>query len=253
MLPMVRRNKTKDILKEKKNVTVTELSEKFKVTEETIRKDLKLLEQEGFLVKTYGGAFVQEGTLNDITVSIRKESYQENKILIAQQAIKLIDNGDSVFLDSSTTAYQIALALKNKRITVATNSLLICDCLSSANNVDLVMTGGILSRPHMSFIGKDAANTIGRYYFDKAFLSCRSVSLEHGITDSNDEIAEVRRLVLSRAHGVFLVVDHTKFNKTSFVNIGGLQQVSAIITDKPLEKKWKDHLDSKNIKVFVPE
>ena len=69
MLPMVRRNKTKDILKEKKNVTVTELSEKFKVTEETIRKDLKLLEQEGFLVKPYGGAVVQEGTLNDITVS----------------------------------------------------------------------------------------------------------------------------------------------------------------------------------------
>ena len=253
MIPASRRTAIKDYIIEKKSITVTELSGIFNVTDETIRKDLKFLEEQGVLVKTYGGAFIQEGTLNDINVSVRVDNYKENKALIAQEAIKLINNGDSVIFDSSTTTYQIAMAAKDKRISVVTNSLLIGNCLVPNENIKLFSIGGELSRTHMCFFGKDTENTIKKYYADKAFVSCRSLDIEHGITDSNDDIAEIRRIILNHAKEIYLVVDHTKFNKASFVKVGNFEQITGLITDQPLDEQWLDFLNSKKIKVFVPE
>lgn len=252
MLAASRRSSIKELLTEKKSVTVSELSELFEVTDETIRKDLKSLEQQGFLVKTYGGAFIQEGTLNDIIISVRSGAFVESKAIIGHLASKLISNGDSVFLDCSTTAYHIALAVRNMRITVVTNSLTIGNCLASIKDIHLIVIGGNLNRTHMSFNGRDAQHAIERYHLDKAFISCRSVSMEHGITDSNDEVAEIRSLILDHANEVYLIADHTKFNKTSFVNIGSFERISGVITDLPLDMRWKDFLQAKTIAVYAP-
>ena len=104
MLAVARKTQIKDILLEKKSVTVVELSKRFSVTEETIRKDLQQLENEGFLSRTYGGAFIQDGALNDIDLTLRETAYVESKEAIADKCAELIHHGDSVFLDASTTA-----------------------------------------------------------------------------------------------------------------------------------------------------
>ena len=142
MLAVTRKTKIKEIILERKSITVLELAKRFSVTEETIRRDFKQLEDEGFLTRTYGGAFIQDGVANNIDLTIRETAYTENKQNIAEKCQNIINNGDSIFLDSSTTALQIAKAIKNMRLTVSSNSLLIINELCEKENIHLVTLGG---------------------------------------------------------------------------------------------------------------
>ncbi len=253
MLAVSRRNAIMDLLTEKKNVTVIELAGMFEVTDETIRRDLKFLEQQGLLVKTHGGAFIQDSSTNDVNISIRDGAYVDCKEKIAQEALELIQNGDSIFLDCSTTSFHVASAVKNKRITVITNSLKISQILSEFDNIRLIVTGGVLNRTHMCYVGQNTIQSLNNYYVDKAFISCRSLSMQHGITDSNESIAEIRSLMLNHAGTVYLIADHTKFDKTSFVNIGTFQKIAGVISDSPLSCEWIEYLNSCNVNCYFPE
>ncbi|MEG1820465.1 MAG: DeoR/GlpR family DNA-binding transcription regulator, partial [Oscillospiraceae bacterium] len=220
--------------------------------DETIRRDLKLLEQQGLLVKTHGGAFIQDGATNDINISIRDGAFLDSKAKIAQEATRLIHNGDSIFLDCSTTSFHIGNAVRNKRITVITNSLKISSVLASYDNIRLIVMGGVLNRTHMCYVGQGTLQNLSNYFVDKAFISCRSLSIQHGITDSNENMAEVRSLILNHASSVYLVADYTKFGKTSFVSIGSFQKLTGLITDKPLSEEWIDCLNANNVLYYFP-
>lgn len=246
MLAVTRKNKIKDILNEKKSITVTELSKTFDVTEETIRRDLKFLEDEGFLTRTYGGAFIQSGVENNVTLELRKVAYTKSKDVIAKQCHKLIHNGDSIFLDASTTALFIAQAISNMRLTVVTNSLLIIDQLTDLDNIRLVCVGGTLSRDHKAFQGNTAIQTLNTLYLDKTFMSCRSVSMEHGVTDSSEGMAMIRQKLLKRSNEIYLIADYSKFDKTSFIHICDFEDLTGVVTDKVLNQTWKTFLAKKN-------
>lgn len=253
MLPIARRNSIKDIITEKKSVTVTELTKMFNVTDETIRRDLKLLEEQGFLVKTHGGAFIQDGVENDIDISIRGCAFLDSKIKIAQIAMKLINNGDSIFLDCSTTSLQIAKAVVNMRLTVITNSIFIINQLSAYENIRLIAIGGTLNKTHMCFTGKSAIQTLKNYFVDKAFISCRSLSIKHGITDSNEAISEIRSLLLNQSNNIYLVADYSKFNKTSFISIGKFSDITGVIVDQSLNEEWQNVLSKNHVELYFPQ
>lgn len=250
MLAVTRKNKIKDLITEKKSVTVSELAALFSVTEETIRRDLKLLEDEGFLTRTYGGAFIQDGVQNEISMSIRETAYVESKETIAKKCLDLIHNGDSIFIDVSTTALFIAEAVQNMRITVLTNSLKVTNLLANCENIRLITIGGIYSPTYMSFLGRSTLNALDSFYVDKAFISCRSLSLQHGITDSNEQVSEVRQKIIQRSNKVYLVADYSKFNKTSFISICGFEDITGIVTDKPLSSEWKEMLAQQDVGLF---
>lgn len=246
MLAVTRKNKIKDILMERKSITVTELSKTFDVTEETIRRDLKFLEDEGFLTRTYGGAFIQSGVENNVNLELREVAYTKSKDSIAKECRKLIHNGDSIFLDPSTTALFIARAICDMRLTVVTNSLLIIDQLSEFDNIRLVCVGGTLSRDHKAFQGNSTLQALDGLYMDKAFMSCRSLSMEHGITDSSEGMAMIRQKLLHRSNEIYVIADYSKFDKTSFIHICDFDDLTGIITDKVLTQDWKDFLIKKN-------
>ena len=233
MLAIERRACIKETIQEQKSVAVSDLARRFDVTEETIRRDLKVLESQGVLTRTYGGAFIQGGAINEVDVTLRETSYVDAKRQIAAQCLQLIRNGDSIFLDSSTTALEIARAIRDMRLTVLTNSLLIADVLSHSESIRLQVIGGVLQPQSMSFLGEAALAALAPYYVDSAFVSCRSVSLDRGITDSNEQSAAFRR-----AGRVYLVADHTKFGQTSFVQICGFDALAGIVTDQPLSAPW---------------
>jgi DeoR/GlpR family transcriptional regulator of sugar metabolism len=238
---------------EKKSVTVSELSKLFSVTEETVRRDLKELEDEGVLTRTYGGAFIQDGVQNDIDVNIRETLYVTNKQKIATKCAASIHHGDSIFLDASTTSLFIASKIRDKRVTVITNSLKVANTLAEAESVRLILTGGMLSPQSMSFLGRSTLSSMQSFFVDKAFISCRSVSMDHGITDSNEQQAEVRQLVIKRTNKAYLVVDYTKFNKTSFTSICDFDEIDAVVVDKRLDDTWRDFLTEKNIEILECE
>lgn len=247
MLPIARRNKIKELIIEKKSVTVAELSNFFDVTEETVRRDLQMLEDEGFLTRIYGGAYISDGVQNDVDVNLREYIHVEGKEKIAAKCVDFIKNGDSIFLDASTTSLFIAGKLQDKRITVVTNSTKIINALADNSNVHLVVIGGALAQSSMSMLGRNAELNMRNYFFDTAFISCRSISMQHGITDSNEQQAEIRNIAVEHANNVFLVADYTKFDRTSFASICSFDCINTIVSDRKLSPEWHEFLQSHNI------
>lgn len=244
MIAAVRRQKIREIVAEKKSATVAELARRFSVTEETIRRDLKLLEQEGFLMRSYGGAFIADGVDNLVEVDIRTGVYVDSKATIAARCLPFIENGDTIFLDNSTTAYHIAKLLDNRRVTVLTNSLLTIDLLAENKDVHLVAIGGDYAPTERAFYGNIAVSVLGRYFVDKAFVSCRSLSIDNGITDSTDRWTSVRRVALAHSGEVYCIADFSKFDHTSYAHLCDYDEVNYVITDKPLREEWHERLSA---------
>ena len=250
MLAVTRKAQIKDIMLEKKSVTVTELSKRFSVTEETIRKDLQQLENEGFLSRTYGGAFIQDGVINDIDLTLRETACIESKEAIAEKCSELIHHGDTIFLDASTTATFVAKKIKGMRLTVVTNSLMVIDQLKDCDTIHLVGIGGTYTAKSRAFNGRAAVQGLKEYFLDQTFMSCRSLSMQHGITDSNEDIALIRQTLLHSSNSIYLIADKSKFDKTSFVHICDYEPIYGIISDYHFSSEWKSFLERKNVNIY---
>jgi DeoR/GlpR family transcriptional regulator of sugar metabolism len=250
LLPAARKNKIKQLILEKKNITVAELSEIFSVSEETIRRDLKLLEDSGFIERTHGGAVLAERVLSSVSSNDLKTVFVESKRVMANLVRPLIKQGDCIFLDSSTTAYYVSDELKDFQLTVVTNSLDILTHLSKHENIKLIAIGGTFLKKRRCFVGRNALRMLQDIYFDVVLFSCRTLSLNYGITDSDEDEAEVKRVASERTKRLILLADHSKFNKASFTRICDLDRINCLITDKPLDSKWTEYLNSKKIEYF---
>ena len=247
VLPITRKNKIKELITEKKSVTVSELTNLFNVTDETIRRDLQQLEKEGFLYRAYGGAYISEGVENDVDVNIREHIHIEGKQKIANSCIKFIKNGDSIFLDSSTTSLGIASLLKGFKLTVTTNSIKIANKLYEFEDINVVLIGGKITHPSMSCLGRIAESNLKNYFFDICFTSCRALNMNHGITDSNELQAEIRKLAIEHANKTFLVADYTKFDRTAFTRICDFSKINTIVVDNELSEEWREFLKTENV------
>lgn len=250
MLSVSRRSIIKEILMEENSVSVSRLAKKFDVTEETIRRDLKALESDGFLKRTYGGAFVENNVHKDAPINVRKTINFKEKNKIVKKAAEFINSGDSVFIDFSTTALFLSKYIAGKEITVLTNSLYVANTLSDAANIELIVIGGTYTKKCNAFLGNTAMETIAKYYVDKVFMSCRYLSIENGLTDYNEEYASFHRYMLTRGKEIFLLADHAKFDKTSFVNIGNFDKIDTLITDKLVLEDWHIFLSRSQIKLI---
>ncbi len=251
MLMVTRLGKIKEIVQEKKSVTVSELSELFHVTPETIRRDLKTLEDDGVLKKTYGGAYLEDGVSNEVNYSIKENILVENKQLIAEHCRPFISNGDTIFLDASTTVNCICDVIAGMRLTVLTNSLKVLNKLADSKDFSLISIGGYLSPKSMSFVGVSAMQNMGNYYVDKAFISCEALSMQSGLTDSNEDQAKIRQIAIQRSKETYVLADHTKFDKSCFQNINNFEGIDCIIVDEAPSREWYDFLRQRNVRLLA--
>lgn len=248
MLAVERRHAIFEILEEKGSVTVIELSQKFDVSEETVRRDLTKMESRGQLQKTYGGAFLNSGMHLEVPVDMRVNTYVEGKNLIGVVCAGLIHSGDTIFLDASTTAVHIAEnILDKKNLIVITNALKVAETLARAPDVKTICTGGTLRPSALTLVGKAAETAISNYFADKAFICCDGVHRVHGVTDANEKEAEVRKQMIAQAESSILVVDATKFDKTSFVHMADFEQFDVLVTDKPLSEEWQSTMRESDV------
>ena len=154
MLALERRNQILEKLQIEKRVVVSELSQLYKVSEETIRRDLDKLEKEGLAIKSYGGAVINEDVSIDLPFNVRKNQNVTGKQRMAELAASLVKDGDHIFLDASTTAVFIAKALKEReRLTVITNSLEILLELADVSGWNIISTGGVMQEGYLAFLG----------------------------------------------------------------------------------------------------
>ena len=250
MLAITRRKIIKELLQEHKSVTITDLSSRMDVTKETIRRDLRAMEKDGELIRTHGGAYILEGVQNDIDISTRQDLKTTEKEILAEKCDSLIQSGDIIYLDNSTTAWFIARKISNRKLTVLTSSLEIANILQTSATIRLFLIGGEFSPKTKSFIGDSAIRNLQNYFLDKAFISCRSVSMEFGVTDTNDNDAMLHKIALSHAKQTFLVVDHSKLDYASFSHVANLDQLDGIILDKEFTPQWKACLSQNNVAFY---
>lgn len=248
MLAIERRQAILEKLRVKGSVIVSDLAKEFSVSEETIRRDLTHMANEGLIEKTYGGAYIVEGMHRVLPVDVRAHAWVEGKKKIAAYAASLIQNGDTIFLDCSTTVLYIAERILSRRNVVAiTNSIRTAEMLAKSDGIRVVLTGGTLRQSTLSTVGRIAESEIAQYFADKAIVSCDGLHLTRGVTDSNEEEAEIRRTMVQQAANVILVADATKFDRTSFVYMGGFEQFDCLVTDRDLDERWLSVLGERGV------
>jgi DeoR/GlpR family transcriptional regulator of sugar metabolism len=252
MLAIERRNKILTILQKENRVLVSDLSKAFDVTEETIRRDLEKLEQEGFAKKTYGGAIATENAYTDQPFTVRKTSNVLKKQAIAEIVASIVQDGDHIMLDSSSTSGYIAKQLKNKKnLTIITNSVEILLDTSEITGWKVISTGGLLREGSLSLLGHQAEQVVSNYHVDKAIISCKGVDLERGISDSTELEAYIKQQMIASANTTILAVDSSKLEKTSFIKICDLGKVDVIVTDEVPDEKWNEVLATKNVELIT--
>ncbi|SMC17036.1 transcriptional regulator, DeoR family [Clostridium acidisoli DSM 12555] len=242
-----------NILKAKGKVKVKELSVKFDVTEDCIRKDLKVLESQGNLKRTYGGAVQIRESSNAYDMQERSEIDVSNKTIIAEKAFNIITDRETIFLDISTTNILLAklLAESNKRVTVVTNMLEILNILSKQNNISVVATGGILNKNLNGFTGAPTIDLISRYKFDKCFIgSCGVDVFDRTITTFDIDDGITKSSIISSSKKTFLVMESKKFHLDGNYKFAKIDDIDSIISDKLPDKEITDVIKEFNISII---
>ena len=241
MLAIERRNAILAKLSVEGKVVVSDLSREFDVTEETIRRDLEKLDQEGLAKKTYGGAIKNENFNIDIPFHVRQQANVEQKQYIASIIAEMIHDGDYIMLDSSTTAlFVIKNILNRHKITLITNSIKILIELCNKPDWTVISTGGTLKEGGLSLVGYQAEKMVAGYHVDLAICSCKGLDTGMGVTDSNERDSEIKKAFFASAKKKVLAIDSTKFDKASFVKVCNIDDVDMIVTDKDPGENWKN-------------
>ena len=232
-LTSVRRNRIQEILRAENAVTVAEIQRQFDVSAMTARRDLAELERRGVARRTHGGAVLPSITSHEDSFSSRLERSSTCKQALGSAAAALVSPGESVFLDSSSTAYHVARALLDRQIhlTVITNSQPIMELISvhPAGTVDLIGVGGQLRRLTRSFVGPLATSAIAAHYADRLFFSVKGLTTGGALTDADPLEAEVKRSMVEHAEYSTLLVDGTKVGVRGLAVIDELSAVDLVL------------------------
>lgn len=250
MLAIERKNEILSILQKEERVLVSELSRQYQVTEETIRRDLEKLEKEGFVKKTYGGAVLNKHITTDMPLKIREKTNRKEKQMIARKVSELIEEGECIMLDSSSTSLMIAQELKKmKKLTVITNSVEVLIELSGNEGIKVISTGGVLRDSSLSLVGRATQDVLSRYNVDKAILSCKGVDCNKGVTDSHEMEAEVKTSMRDSAKTTVLAADSSKLGEVYFVKVMEFVPGDILVTDQ-ITRSCKVNLEERGVRVY---
>lgn len=221
-----------ELLETRDVVRVTELADYFAVSAVTVRGDLTELARRGLVARVRGGArALQEGE-SEPAFDVRLRLQAAEKRVIAQAAARLVGDREAIALDCSTTAYYLALELRDKKeLVVVTNGLLIAEALAAARGISVVLTGGMLRRAAMSTVGDLASDVLASTHINKGFFGARGLNLERGLMDLNPDEVRVKRDMARACEHVYGIFDRTKWMKASLLSFVPTERVTAIVTD----------------------
>jgi DeoR family transcriptional regulator of aga operon len=249
-----RRAKILDELETKGQVTVSELSKMFRISEVTIRNDLSHLEKQNMLIRARGGAikikYYRMGM--DPFITDKQKEYLKEKQRIANAAVGLIEDGDTIVLDSGTTTTEIAKNLERfKNLTIVTNALNIAIILSEYEGFNIFMPGGILRKKTLSLVGVMADDNFRKFYCDKLFLGVDGFDTSHGLSTPNSDEAHLNQIMINMAKKVIVVADSRKFLRRRFAFIAPISSVHVVITDSSAREEDISRLEKSGVEVII--
>jgi DeoR/GlpR family transcriptional regulator of sugar metabolism len=234
-----------ELLETREVVTVAELAQTFGVSEVTVRNDLGILAGKGLVARIRGGARALQRGQSEVAFDVRLRVQQDEKRAIARAAAALVGDGEAIALDSSTTAYYIALELREKQeLVVVTNGLRIASALADAPGVSAIVPGGVLRLAAMSLVGDFASSVLRNTSIGKGFFGARGISLDRGLMDLNPEEVRIKREMAEVCERVIGVFDHTKWRRTALLSFVPTDRIDAIVTDASapaeLVEEWRN-------------
>ena len=217
-------------------VRVTDLAERFDVSEVTIRKDLRVLETEGRVVRAHGGALAPSRSQPERAFEVRERLERIEKERIGAAAAALVVDGESIALDASTTALAMARHLKARgrwvHLTVITNGLRIASELAGYRGITVAMPGGFVRSEAMSVVGPLGSGLLEQVNIQKAFMGAAGFTMDTGLSDATDDEAQIKRLIVAAASEVVALVDHTKWGRSAFATFCPTGRLTAVVTDE---------------------
>ena len=250
-----RRQSLLDILRKQPGLRVPELAMVLEVSEGTVRNDLNALEQQGALMRVHGGAVLTQQDQFQNNSFVRR--YQQNaaaKLAIAREAAVLVNDGDSILMDASSTAYYFAKALsERRRLRVMTNGFEVARELAQNSSNTVILIGGVVNNESSSVTGLLSEKIIEELKIQKAFLSCSGFSLERGMTEVHLAEAQLKRKVIESSQQLFALVDSSKFGKEDLTSFARAEKVNCLFTDKYLSSDWMERLKQAGIQYTICE
>jgi DeoR family transcriptional regulator of aga operon len=252
MLNEERRREILQLLSRDGRVLVKELSARFRTSQITVRKDLEILQGRGLVHRTHGGALIPpSGALNDLSVQEKEKLHRIEKIRIAQAAVRTVEEGQSVLLDSGTTTLAIARALRSFRhLTVITNAINIAAELANSD-IEVILTGGTVRKNSFSLVGPLAEETLRQLSADVLFLGVDGFDTKLGLSTPNLQEAKVNRVMVEISRKVVAVCDSSKFGRRSLSSIVPPNAIHHLITDRNISNSDQQNLKDIGIQVTL--
>ncbi|TXN32537.1 DeoR/GlpR transcriptional regulator [Lacisediminihabitans profunda] len=262
MTQQQRLNALLELVSDRGNVTISEISDALEVSAATARRDLTMLAEQRLVTRTHGGASAL-GTGYELPLQYKIARQAEAKVAIARAAADLVSPGDTVGLNGGTTTSEVARTLgRSERftrddgdfgITIVTNALNIAFELSVRPHVKIVVTGGIARRQSYELVGSLVSNTLSEVVLDVAILGVDGLSAQYGATTLHEGEADVSRQFAKVAKRVVVVADSTKMMKSTFARICPLDQIDILVTDAPLAPAFAEDLAAASVRVIVAQ
>lgn len=245
-----RRKLILNILQEKKEVSINELTSELKVSSMTIRRDLSFFSSQGLVTLIQGGASLNNGAIYENAIPFKQAEMINEKKKICQFAKSIIKEGNAIFLDSGSTNQILANLISDmKNIVVITHSLLVANSLIYSNDIKLIMLPGVFREKSMAFLGNSTTNFIKQFKIDIAFLSCEGVDIKFGATLPDITDSELKNAAALQSEKKVLLADSSKFEKSFLSSYSTLDNFDLIITDNGLNKELIKSLESQNINI----
>ena len=235
-------------------VSVNDLSESLGVSSVTIRNDLEQLEKKNMLLRARGGAMKisQNHVGLDYPLSDKQKKHLTEKKEIGKKAVELIEDGNTIILDSGSTTFEVAKNLgKFEELTVITNAINVANLLAEYKNINVIVPGGTLRKNSMSLVGILAEKGFQNYFCDQLFLGVDGFDTNYGISTPNIEEAHLNQIMIGMSKKVIVVADSSKFNHRGFAFIAPVTKIHTLITDKGSPGDGRAKLEALGIEVIV--
>lgn len=253
MITYERRQSLLKLLRKQPGLRVPELASALHVSEGTVRNDLNALEADGHIHRVHGGAILIEHV--DFLKTSFTARHQENaaeKMAIAQVAAEMVNDGDSILLDASSTAYYFAQAIQTRnRLRVVTNGLDVARFLAHNPANKVILIGGILNQDGSSVTGLFNERIIEELHIQKAFVSCSGFSLERGMTEVHIEEAQLKRKVIGASREVIALIDSSKIGQEDLTPFARVEQINHIFTDSGISPQWAQLIERAGIALTI--
>jgi DeoR/GlpR family transcriptional regulator of sugar metabolism len=235
-------------------VSVAELSEKLDVTEVTIRTHLNQLEKDGKLNRVHGGACKKEKTNYEPSADESDSKNYEIKLAIAKKGFELINDGDAIVIDTSSTCRLVAQFIKNsklKDLVVITNSFRAHSILMKCDNVTIIHIGGITNKVMEDSRGNIAINSLKSLRASKAFIGSNGIDKDGSVTCGSFEETNLKLAMMEISSKNILLLDSTKFRQSFVSVVANINHFDYMITDDKVEKKYISEIDCTNCEVLI--